>query len=240
MSPVKRYGQLALVIIAGGAVYPLVYLRQNFEITLLEAFGISGVELRDIFSLLGLIFVLTYVPSGWLADRFSPRKLMAFSLAATGLLGFWYATLPALWAIQAIFLCWGLTTGLTFWAAMIKSVSLLAQKDEQGKFFGLLDGGRGLIEALLASVALLIFAYSMDQVEVSSTRALQRVIVFYSLVSVLMAPVIWFGLPKEGLSKADAAGRSLSLWYSLGLLARNRSLWLAAICMLTGYQLILK
>ncbi|HAJ29132.1 MAG TPA: MFS transporter, partial [Gammaproteobacteria bacterium] len=81
MSPVKRYGQLALVIIAGGAVYPLVYLRQNFEITLLEAFGISGVELRDIFSLLGLIFVLTYVPSGWLADRFSPRKLMAFSLA---------------------------------------------------------------------------------------------------------------------------------------------------------------
>jgi len=87
MSPVKRYGQLALVIIAGGAVYPLVYLRQNFEITLLEAFGISGVELRDIFSLLGLIFVLTYVPSGWLADRFSPRKLMAFSLAATGLLG---------------------------------------------------------------------------------------------------------------------------------------------------------
>jgi len=77
----------------------------------------------------------------------------------------------------------------------------------------------------------------MDQVEVSSTRALQRVIVFYSLVSVLMAPVIWFGLPKEGLSKADAAGRSLSLWYSLGLLARNRSLWLAAICMLTGYQL---
>ena len=237
MSPVKRYGQLALVIIAGGAVYPLVYLRQNFEITLLEAFGISGVELRDIFSLLGLIFVLTYVPSGWLADRFSPRKLMAFYLAATGLLGFWYATLPALWAIQTIFLCWGLTTGLTFWAAMIKSVSLLAQKDEQGKFFGLLDGGRGLIEALLASVALLIFAYSMDQVEVSSTRALQRVIVFYSLVSVLMAPVIWFGLPKEGLSKADAAGRSLSLWYSLGLLARNRSLWLAAICMLTGYQL---
>ncbi len=83
-SSLRRYGQLSLMILAGGAVYPLVYLRQNFELTLLEAFGISGVDLRDTYSLLGAIFVLTYIPSGWLADRFSPRSLLTFSLAATG------------------------------------------------------------------------------------------------------------------------------------------------------------
>lgn len=237
MSLAQRYGQLVLVIIAGGAVYPLVYLRQNFEMTLLEAFGISGVDLREVYSMLGAIFVVTYLPSGWMADRIEPRKLMTFSLAATGLLGFWYATFPALWAVQVIFMAWGVTTGLTFWAAMIKSVSLLAQKNEQGKFFGLLDGGRGLIEAFLASVALLIFAYSLEQVDVTSALALQRVIVFYSVVSLLLAPVIWFALPKDAMRQAESPDFPLSLGASLGLLAKNRSLWLAAICMLTGYQL---
>ena len=125
-SAFRRYGQLSLIILAGGAVYPLVYLRQNFEVTLLEAFGISGVDLRETYSLLGAIFVLTYIPSGWLADRFSPRSLLTFSLAATGLLGFWYATLPGPWAFRFIFMSWGVTTGLTFWASMIKSVRKIA------------------------------------------------------------------------------------------------------------------
>ena len=235
-SAFRRYGQLSLIILAGGAVYPLVYLRQNFEVTLLEAFGISGVDLRETYSLLGAIFVLTYIPSGWLADRFSPRSLLTFSLAATGLLGFWYATLPEPWAFRFIFMSWGVTTGLTFWASMIKSVSLIAQAHDQGRFFGLLDGGRGLVEAILASIALMIFAYALESTEVSSSEALQRVIIFYSLAALLVAPLIWVALPQGATVEAEV-NSSTAFWADLRQLARNRSLWLAALCMLTGYQL---
>ena len=232
----RRYGQLSLIILAGGAVYPLVYLRQNFEVTLLEAFGISGVDLRETYSLLGAIFVLVYIPSGWLADRFSPRILLTFSLAATGLLGFWYATLPGPWAFRFIFMSWGVTTGLTFWASMIKSVSLIAQAHDQGRFFGLLDGGRGLVEAILASIALVIFAYALESTEVSSSEALQRVIIFYSLAALLVAPLIWVALPQGATVEAESKS-SRAFWADLRQLACNRSLWLAALCMLTGYQL---
>ena len=232
----RRYGQLSLIILAGGAVYPLVYLRQNFEVTLLEAFGISGVDLRETYSLLGAIFVLSYIPSGWLADRFSSRSLLTFSLAATGLLGFWYATLPEPWAFRFIFMSWGVTTGLTFWASMIKSVSLIAQAHDQGRFFGLLDGGRGLVEAILASIALVIFAYALESTEVSSSEALQRVIIFYSLAALLVAPLIWVALP-QGATVEAGVKSSTAFWADLRQLARNRSLWLAALCMLTGYQL---
>lgn len=235
-SAFRRYGQLSLIILAGGAVYPLVYLRQNFEVTLLEAFGISGVDLRETYSLLGAIFVLTYIPSGWLADRFSPRSLLTFSLAATGLLGFWYATLPGPWAFRFIFMSWGVTTGLTFWASMIKSVSLIAQAHDQGRFFGFLDGGRGLVEAILASIALVIFAYALESTEVSSSEALQRVIIFYSLAALLVAPLIWVALPLGATVEAEVKS-STAFWADLRQLARNRSLWLAALCMLTGYQL---
>ena len=52
---------------------------------------------------------------------------------------FIYITLAA---VFGIFMAWGIAAGLTFWASMLKGVKMLAQKNEQGKFFGILDGGR--------------------------------------------------------------------------------------------------
>ena len=131
----SRYAQLSFIILAAGSIFPLVYLRQNFEVTLVEALGITGSDLRDCYAILGFIFVLTYLPSGWLADRVTPRLLMAFSLVVTSLLGIWYVSFPDLWAVKLIFMGWGISTGLTFWAAMLKAVALMAKPNEQGRFF---------------------------------------------------------------------------------------------------------
>ena len=87
---------------AAGAIYPLLYLRQNFEVSILESFGITITELSQCYAMLGVLFVLTYVPSGWLADKASPRLLVAFSLAGTGLLGFWFSTMPSFTELKII------------------------------------------------------------------------------------------------------------------------------------------
>ena len=113
-SNLSRYLQLTVLVFAGGSIYPLVYLRQNFEGSMLEAFEISVSELGRCYSMLGILFFLTYLPSGWLADRFTPRNLLTISMAATGLLGLWYWTLPGFTELQIIFGAWGITTGLTF------------------------------------------------------------------------------------------------------------------------------
>ena len=127
----QRYLQLGVLIMAGGAIYPLIYLRQNFEISILESFGITITQLNDCYSMLGVIFVVTYLPSGWLADRLQPRWLMSFSLALTAALGLWFSTGPSFEALLFIFAGWGIATGLTFWAALIKGVAVLARHDEQ-------------------------------------------------------------------------------------------------------------
>ena len=143
---IRRYLQLGVLILAGGAIYPLIYLRQNFEVSILESFRITISQLNECYALLGILFVLTYLPSGWLADRVAPRWLMTFSLVLTGLLGFWFSGIPSFESLKVIFIGWGFATGLTFWAALIKGVAVLARRDEQGRFFGLLDGGRGLVD----------------------------------------------------------------------------------------------
>ena len=239
MSLRQRYLQLALISVAGGAIYPLVYMRQNFELSMLEAFGISAAELQSCYALLGALFVLTYLPSGWLADRFRLRYLIAGSLLATGLIGIWFATFPPLDQVRLIFIGWGLSSGLTFWAAMIKAVSLIAPLSAQGRFFGWLEGGRGAVEALLASLAVALFALLLAGPEMLVGSALQVVIWLYAGFSIAVAwPVFnWLNDDEAPSTQSAKEKAPRALMADLGLLARNPSLWLAGLVMLSGYQL---
>lgn len=237
-SKARRYFQLAIIVVAAGAIYPLLYLRQNFEQSILESFSITLSQLSQCYAMLGVIFVITYMPSGWLADRISPRILLAFSLAATGLLGLWFSSTPSFTELQIIFAGWGIATGLTFWSAHIKAVTLLAHHDEQGRFFGILDGGRGLFEALLATIAVGWFAYAMETQHDSTSQALLEVIYLYVVVLLVLAPIVFFVLdePKEQQA-VKAAGESESIVADLKLLLSRSEIWFCAIIILCGYQM---
>ena len=236
----RSYSQLVLIIVAAGAIYPLLYLRQNFELSILEAFNISQTQLRYCSSILGVIFMITYVPSGWLADRFSSRKLLAYSLLATGLLGLWFSTMPSYGSLLIIYGAWGLATGLTFWSAHIKLVAMLAKRDQQGRFFGILDGGRGLVEALLATIAIALFAYALSQEAGSTVLALKQVIYLYVGMLLVMAPLIYWLLDDAEadaeLAKRDHSEKS-SFKNDIMIVLTHREIWLCAICIACGYQL---
>ena len=234
----RSYSQLALIVIAAGAIYPLLYLRQNFEISILESFNITQTQLRYCSSMLGLIFVVTYAPSGWLADRFSSRKLLSYSLVATALLGMWFSTMPSYSTLLFIYGAWGLATGLTFWSAHIKLVAMLAKKDQQGRFFGILDGGRGLVEALLATVAIALFAYVLSQDSGSTTIALKQVIYLYIGVLLVVAPLVYWLLDDFEETSVDDGQVSNSVFMDdLMTVLKHREIWLCAICIVCGYQL---
>lgn len=235
----QRYGQLAILTLAGGAVYPLIYLRQNFEVSILESFNITITELGQCYGMLGVIFVATYLPSGWLADRVSPRWLISLSLVLIGLLGLWFATMPGFMSLQMIFAGWGIASGLTFWAALIKAVALLARHDEQGRFFGILDGGRGLVEAILASIAVALFSYGLDALALDTSGSLRNVIYLYVATTFVIAPlVVWL---VDDIQDPDhentSAEKPKFSWADVQLILKKEELWLAGFCILSGYQL---
>jgi sugar phosphate permease len=229
-------------VLGAGALYPLMYLRQNFEISVLEAFRITSSDLGELYSLLGLVFSLAYVPSGWLADRYPPRKLMAFALAAVGVLGFWFSTYPSLLELRLIFLGWGLAGGLCFWASLIKAVNMLAGSTEQGRFFGILDGGRGLVEAVLASVAVLLFRELSEPGDAATLR-LAPVIHMYAIAALAFAVLVFMfveddpnhATPAARAHDATRAGRTLLA--DIGRLVRIPELWLLAVVMMIGQML---
>lgn len=235
----KRYLKLAVLVMVAGIIYPLIYLRQNFELSILEAFDITAKELGQNYAMLGFIYLITYLPSGWLADKVSPRILMSFSLFLAGGLGVWFASIPGKGALMVIFAGWGIAAGLTFWSALIKATTLLAKPQEQGRFFGILDGGRGLIEAALASVAVGIFAYSTSSMGQDSAQALHKVIWLYVGTMLFFAPISYFMLddPEPSTVENDNNKESRNWVSDLISIAKQEKIWLCGLCILTGYQL---
>ncbi|MGL4888536.1 MAG: MFS transporter [Aeromonas veronii] len=237
-----RYLQLLLLTIAGGAIYPMLYMRQIYQTTMLEAFQISNGQLGTLYALLGLFFFFSYAPSGLLADRINPMKLIVCSLLGTGLLGLWYSTLPDYVSLKCIYAGWGVTTGLTFWGAVMKRINLLAGDGESGRFYGFYDGGRGLVEALLASSALAIFSYTASDDNSHVVGALVNVIHMYAWLCIALAGLCVFVVTYEVKSDIEqdhlAPKQSRSeLIADIILILRQPEVWLIAVVIAAGYHL---
>lgn len=190
-SNLSRYFQFFLVVLAAGAIFPVIYLKTSYQETILEVFNMQIGQLNNIYLVLGWVFVVGYFPSGLLSDKFSAKKLLSLSLFGVALGGFWFAQIPSYTSVVIIFCIWGTFSVFTFWSAHMKLVKLLAKKEEEGKFFGILDGGRGALEAVLAMIAVGIFSSFLPDaanatIEAKRT-ALVSVIYMYSFVVLAVA-----------------------------------------------------
>jgi MFS family permease len=144
--------------------------------------------------------MLAYFPGGALADRFSARSLLTASLIATSAGGLYMATYPGAVGLALLFAYWGVTTILLFWAALIRATREWGGHDEQGRAFGILEGGRGIVAALLASGGVMLLAMFMpDNLEqlsnVERQAAFRTVIFFYSFVTLAAAALTWIVIP---------------------------------------------
>jgi sugar phosphate permease len=235
-SRANRYVQLALLVLAAGAIYPILYLRQVYQPTMIEVFHITEEQLGYLYSALGTLFLICYLPSGWLADRVKPRVLICFSLIATGALGLWYSTAPSFGSLIVIFGSWGLTTGLTFWAAIIKRVSMIASADEQGRFFGFLDGGRGLIEAMLATIAISLFAWVTHAHGDTPATGFRLVVYMYAFLCIGLGVILGLVRDPQGAGAVQPKREKRNVLRDLGTLLKNPQLMLLAGIVFCGYQ----
>lgn len=238
----KKIFQLVLLILAGGSIYPLVYLRQNFEATILQVFDMSNAELANLYSMLGIIFVVGYLPSGWLADKFPTKYLISFSLALTAAAGLFYAQIPDKSTLVYVFLVWGFASVFTFWSALLKTVNLLAEQNEEGRFFGALDGGRGVVEAALATAAVAIFAFFVGDgtsANAQTEAGFQAVVYMYCAVLIVLSVVLFFVLPGESEQSAGAeAGEAPeSTFAAVRRILKIREVWVMMVALFCGYTL---
>lgn len=188
------------LICAGEAIFTLPYhVTRFFRPTFLEVFDLTATELGVAQSAYGVIAMVAYFFGGPLADRFEPRKLLAGSLWATALGGLYLATFPDVTGVMLVWGFFGLTNILLFWAALIKVTRSWGGDDQQGLAYGLLDGGRGLLAAVLASLGVFAFASAFPLGYDSATLTekgviLRQVIYGYTIATAAVGVMVWFTL----------------------------------------------
>jgi len=189
---------LALLILAGESVFILPFvLSRVFRPTVLEAFDLNNVQLGLCFSVYGIVAFLSYLFGGPLADRFSPRKLIAVSLWMTALGGLVYAAFPSFTGLKILYGYWGFTTIFLFWSPMIKATRIWGGSTSQGKAFGFLDGGRGLVGALFGIMGVLVFSLfitsEIAEASISESRAAFKYVILISTgANVFVGLLVWF------------------------------------------------
>lgn len=223
----------------GEAIFFLPFtIPRVFRPTFLTVFEIDNLQLGTAFSTYGIVAMISYFFGGPIADRFPAKMLIVFSLIITGLGGLALAVIPSAITLNLLYGFWGLSTILLFWSAYIKGIRLFGGEESQGKSQGLVDGGRGLAAALVASATVfLLDIFLSNGVESASfdqlKNAMSNIILVFAGLVLLAALLAWLILPKSN-SKEESVAARLS-FRGVKKAMKHKSVWLQAIILLCAY-----
>jgi MFS family permease len=187
--------RLVLLTMSASIIYGLPYFRYAYWNNFMDLFNLDVQKMANLQTAYGLLALLSYVPGGYLADRISVKKLLIFSCISTSLTGFYLGTIPGYTMTLIIHGFWGVSTILTFWPAFIKAVRFLANEDEQGKAFGFMESGRGIVNAVSAGIGLTIFGFFLAKSD--GKMSITSVIYFYSVLLLIIGILLFVFLKEE-------------------------------------------
>ena len=240
--PIKKGSVLSitLLILSGELIYLLPYvLPRIFRPTFLEVFNLNNLQLGSLFSVYGIIALLSYVYGGVISDKFQPKKLMSYSLFFTSFGGLVLASYPSYFVLQILYGYWGFTTVFLFWGAMIKATRVWGGTDNQGQAFGFLDGGRGLVAASMGSLGILIFSiFLTNDIELTSLterkEAFKYVILFSSFMIFLTGLWVLFFMDSNQKDQKNNVISSNS-FSNIKTVLKIQSVWLIMIIIISAY-----
>ena len=115
---------------------------------MLELWNISKTQFGILMSIYGIVHNILYVALAWVQDRFSARVLIPVNMVMGGLTTFFLGQTTDFVTLCFLFVMLSLWCEGAFWPAVLSAVRKTTDDTNQGKIFGLLEGGRGAVELL--------------------------------------------------------------------------------------------
>lgn len=144
-----RFMALTSLGFAYGIIYLLPYMKSVFYDQMRAATGFSNEQLGLMVMAYTIGTTITYLPGGWVADKFKPKYILTLCLALNGFLCFAFMFVCTNFTLSmGIWFLSALCGGFAFWPAMLKCVRLMATRDEQGRIYGIFESLNGLASML--------------------------------------------------------------------------------------------
>lgn len=234
-SATRKWAALGSLLMGAGTVYKLYFATDVFYVQFQEIMKLSHTQIGVALSVAGFISQFGFLVSIYLADRFSKKVMIPAALVGTGLTGFYLATLPG-WAGFLTAMCiFAIFADMLFWPIMLKTVRLLGGRDQQGRMFGILEAGRGLVDTLVAAGALSVFAW-MGQ----GTGGFKAALVYYAVVVIAIGVAAYVLIEDDPVADPSAGGaqvgRNRAAWEGALRALKNKHIWLVAFNVFMVYS----
>ena len=221
---------MVLLCLSGSVMFWFPFAAETYYVPMQRAFGFTNTQIGILSSVFGFVSLVGYFPGGWLADRFPPRILMTIGLLIASAAGFVFSTIPSFEVCVVLYGVWGFAAALVFWSAMIKATRNWGGKDEQGRAFGFLEGGRSITDLLAGTVFLAIFAFrGGDYAALAGNLRLE------AFVPLLLAVVVWLLMKDSKSHEHNAQSQSAVSIKDLRAVIRLPMVWLLATIIMTAY-----
>ena len=201
----KKWFTLCILILGGGTIFKLSSLKDAFYIPMQEHFHLTHTQIGLALSTYAIVQTIGYVFSIYIADRFSKKILIPIGLIGTGLIGLYLSTFPSYYGILVSWGGMALFADLLFWPVLIKAVKLLGDSGEQGRMFGFLEAGRGVVDTIVAFSALGIFMWLG-----SGAAGFRAAILFFAITTIVVGIISYFFVEDDVVIKIIEDGEELS------------------------------
>lgn len=155
----KRFLLLLALGIAYGFMYVMPYMKSSFYDQMIAAMGCTNAQLGSLMTYYALACTVSYLPGGWIGDRFNPKPVLLISIFGQAALSFLFMfTYQSYTMAVIIWLLMGLTGGFAFWPAIMKGIRMTGSDEEQGRIYGIFEALNGFASLLLSFIMIGIMA----------------------------------------------------------------------------------
>lgn len=142
----NKWIKLCFLILGGGTIFKLSSMKDVFYVPMQADWGLTNTQIGFGFTVYAIIQTIGLFSSLYIADRFSKKILLPVGLIGVGLCGAYLTTLPPFTGYLIAFGAMAFFGEVVYWPVLLKAVRLLGTKEEQGRMFGFLEAGRGVVE----------------------------------------------------------------------------------------------
>ncbi|MBG5949468.1 MULTISPECIES: MFS transporter [Proteus] len=228
----NKWTKLCFLILGGGTIFKLSSMKDVFYVPMQHDWGLSNTQIGFGFTVYAIIQTIGLFSSLYIADRFSKKILLPAGLIGVGLCGAYLSTLPPFTGYLIAFGVMAFFGEVIYWPVLLKSVRLLGNKEEQGRMFGFLEAGRGVVDVLVASGALYIFVLFGE-----GKTGMQAGLIYYTLATIMVGIITYFIVDNDDRKETSSASEAnRQVLEGIKNVIKCPNLWLASMSIFFVYS----
>ena len=219
--------------IVGSVIYLGSSVGNSFYDAYLEAFNMTNAQFGIVTGTLPTVLnIILYVPSGMLADRFSPKKLLVMSEALAAAVSVYLAFNMSYVSAMIGLLLYTLSGTLLYWSAILKAIRVVGGPEHSGTAYSWYYGASTVICFVVSMLQIWLF-----DIGAGSVAGIRNAFLVSAVASALSALAVQF-MYKESKEAVEAAGSDDSGKITVSdipHILKNKLFWVASILMLMNW-----